>query len=623
MKHILFLFFFVFLTVSAFAQEQLPTYGLFVGINKYLHSDPEKGLDNLNYARNDAEALAAQFKSIGAKKVLTLTDSDTSDDRPTAKNILKVLKEIKEEIPQKAVFVLSISGHGITLDSESRFCPIETNPDTKETLVQTTLPIDEIYKVVNEIPAQYKLMFVDACRNVPDAVHAARAIGFNARGVSKGIAIVTKEVQRDCILFQSCKEGEQSYEPIPETLTDEERQHANGYFTGAILDCFRNRDKITLFGLSDHITEFTKDKSRNKQHPVINFPRQIGSFILYRKPVVNIDWHTPKAVLEAEAEKNNPAALCILARCYFYGTNYCNRDNDKASELYQRGSKFADSGNPYAQCCRGYCYYYGIGVKQDYAVAVKWARKAAEQEFAQVQNNLGWCYKNGFGVIKDEKEAVKWYRKAAEQNYADAQNHLGWCYYNGHGVEQDTKEAVKWYRKAAEQEFAQAQYNLGWCYNNGIGVILDSKEAVKWYRKAAEQNYADAQIMLGNCYYYGNGVKQDYTEAVKWYRKAAEQEVAQAQFTLGWCCENGWGVIKNEKEAVKWYRKAVEQGYEEAKVSLERLEKESNAPVPQPSHQSLPPSKVHIPGTYPNKPIPPMPKGGDSNSRGIRGLNSY
>ncbi|MDR2756367.1 MAG: hypothetical protein LBC20_11725, partial [Planctomycetaceae bacterium] len=76
-----------------------------------------------------------------------------------------------------------------------------------------------------------------------------------------------------------------SYEPSPETLTDEERQHANGYFTGAILDCFRNRDKITLFGLSDHITEFTKDKSKNKQHPVINFPQQIGSFILYRKPV--------------------------------------------------------------------------------------------------------------------------------------------------------------------------------------------------------------------------------------------------------------------------------------------------------------------------------------------------
>ncbi|MDR2756565.1 MAG: hypothetical protein LBC20_12745, partial [Planctomycetaceae bacterium] len=91
MKYILFLFFFVLLTVSAFAQKQLPTYGLFVGINKYLHADSEKGFDNLNYARNDAEALAAQFKDIGAKKVLTLTDNDASDDRPTKRKILEIL----------------------------------------------------------------------------------------------------------------------------------------------------------------------------------------------------------------------------------------------------------------------------------------------------------------------------------------------------------------------------------------------------------------------------------------------------------------------------------------------------------------------------------------------------
>ena len=58
---------------------------------------------------------------------------------------------------------------------------------------------------------------------------------------------------------------------------------------------------------------------------------------------------------------------------------------------------------------------------------------------------------NGQGVAKDEVEAVKWYRKAAEQNDADAQNNLGVCYANGQGVAKDEVEAVKWYRKAAEQ----------------------------------------------------------------------------------------------------------------------------------------------------------------------------
>ena len=69
----------------------------------------------------------------------------------------------------------------------------------------------------------------------------------------------------------------------------------------------------------------------------------------------------------------------------------------------------------------------------------------------------------GKGVAKDQAEAVKWFRKAAEQNYAQAQYNLGVCYTHGEGVAKDPVEAVKWYRKAAEQNLAKAQYNLGFC----------------------------------------------------------------------------------------------------------------------------------------------------------------
>ena len=71
--------------------------------------------------------------------------------------------------------------------------------------------------------------------------------------------------------------------------------------------------------------------------------------------------------------------------------------------------------------------------------------------------NLGVCYGNGQGVEKDYVEAVKWLRKAAEQNNAKAQLNLGLCYGNDQGVEKDYGEAVKWYRKAAEQNDAKAQ----------------------------------------------------------------------------------------------------------------------------------------------------------------------
>jgi TPR repeat protein len=52
-------------------------------------------------------------------------------------------------------------------------------------------------------------------------------------------------------------------------------------------------------------------------------------------------------------------------------------------------------------------------------------------------------YLNGAGLAKDQKEAVKWYRKAAEQNYAAAQYNLGLSYYSGTGVTKDDAEAVK------------------------------------------------------------------------------------------------------------------------------------------------------------------------------------
>src|SRR5260221_11633541 len=153
----------------------------------------------------------------------------------------------------------------------------------------------------------------------------------------------------------------------------------------------------------------------------------------------------------------------------------------------------AEKGNAECQYVLGLTFTFGyLGVAQDYAEAVKWYRKAADQNYAWAESNLGAFYEQGQGVVKDDVEAVKWYRKAANQGDIVAQSNLGAMYADGHGVPQDYVEAVKWYRKAAEQGFAGGQYNLGRCYGLGQGVTKDYMEAVKWFRKAAEQGLADA-----------------------------------------------------------------------------------------------------------------------------------
>ena len=60
-------------------------------------------------------------------------------------------------------------------------------------------------------------------------------------------------------------------------------------------------------------------------------------------------------------------------------------------------------------------YYFGEGVKQDYAKALEWFQKAAEQGYATAQNNLGSMYYNGQGVKVNYAKAAEWFQKAAQQ----------------------------------------------------------------------------------------------------------------------------------------------------------------------------------------------------------------
>ena len=104
-------------------------------------------------------------------------------------------------------------------------------------------------------------------------------------------------------------------------------------------------------------------------------------------------------------------------------------------------------------------------------------------------------YDKGNGVTQDYAEAVKWFRKAAEQGDEVAQFNLGEMYRLGNGVTQDYAEAVKWYRKAAEQGDADAQFNLGAMYDNGKGVLQDTIAAHMWFNIAAANGWQDAAIL--------------------------------------------------------------------------------------------------------------------------------
>ena len=107
-------------------------------------------------------------------------------------------------------------------------------------------------------------------------------------------------------------------------------------------------------------------------------------------------------------------------------------------------------------------YETGLGVPQNYAEAVKWFRKGAEQGYARAQNNLGVMYATGHGVANNYEEALKWFRKSAEQAepYPDATNTLGLMFERGMGVTPDLVQAYLWYSLAVEQGNEFSRSNL-------------------------------------------------------------------------------------------------------------------------------------------------------------------
>jgi formylglycine-generating enzyme required for sulfatase activity len=180
---------------------------------------------------------------------------------------------------------------------------------------------------------------------------------------------------------------------------------------------------------------------------------------------------------------------------------------------------------------------------------------------------LGFCYYNGTGATKDYEEAVKWFRKAAQQNNTFSQFMMGLCYYNGQGVPKDFSEGAKWSRKSADQGYADAQVNLGVHYYRGQGVPKDFSEAAKWYRKAADQGNANAQNTLGFLYRIGRGVAKDQAEAISWCRKALEGGCEAAVYGLG-LVYLGQGnkpeAIKALRQALAFYEKQVQSSPDEA-----------------------------------------------------------
>jgi hypothetical protein len=135
---------------------------------------------------------------------------------------------------------------------------------------------------------------------------------------------------------------------------------------------------------------------------------------------------------------------------------------------------------------------------------------------ARSEHDLAELYKWGQGVQQDYAEALKWYLKAAEQGDADSELNLGYLYQTGSGIKKNEKEAAKWLEKAAEQGIREAEFSIGSAYLYGKGLRKDQIAAAHWFEKAAEQGDGDAMMALGSMRWLGQGLSRDLVIAYMW-----------------------------------------------------------------------------------------------------------
>lgn len=79
----------------------------------------------------------------------------------------------------------------------------------------------------------------------------------------------------------------------------------------------------------------------------------------------------------------------------------------------------AERGDVKAQFSLGVMYYRGEGVRQNYAEASQWFRRAALQGDARGQFALGRMYENGQGVPQDYGQAYAWVKLAGSRATGD------------------------------------------------------------------------------------------------------------------------------------------------------------------------------------------------------------
>lgn len=283
---------------------------------------------------------------------------------------------------------------------------------------------------------------------------------------------------------------------------------------------------------------------------------RVGEYLMWGGGNVMTNREKALIFLRQSAAQKNADALCDLYEILQNGPVKA-----RAIEYLREAAELGHSGaqEMLAERCQS-----GDGVVPDPELALKWRRKAVEQDNPVAQRELARCYENGIcGVKLNLAESARLYLMAAQQGDVEAQARCGDFRGDPEGGKYDLREAVKWYRLAAGQGNAYAQYRLGCIFREGDlqqGLPKDDKAAVKWMTDAADGGCVDAIFELALMYSEGScGLEKNPVKAKELYERGAEAQHPGAINNLA-CLIGRTDDPQSEKRAFEYYRESAHLG---------------------------------------------------------------
>ena len=207
------------------------------------------------------------------------------------------------------------------------------------------------------------------------------------------------------------------------------------------------------------------------------------------EPIINTK--SPRTIIGTTEGQRKPSQ--DTEKLYQEGKWYVDtfHDNDKAIKYLLQAAK---ADHKEAQNLLGLV----LCKEKEYAQALKWFMRAAENGHPTSQYNIGKIYYKGLLGTFDFPNALKWFIGAAKRGSDEANNMLGVMYEEGKGVTQSYDTAYEYYLVAANAGNAAAQYNIGCLIeqNKITHYGLNKTDAFKWFELAAKQGDKDAEAKI-------------------------------------------------------------------------------------------------------------------------------